>query len=438
MKSIHFKIIIILLCCCLLLFCLMPTKSNVSMSIFYGCFTIYVYATYLYFKMKNKRNFFDFDTLFVVLYGLCMYSATFFYPNRTLYEAMFLGYMFDTKYVNIGNLLATIGILSYYVGSLQSPSKTICLKVKTKQIISTVKLTYFLFGLVLLFLLSGGIAYSKAAYQDNAGSYSTIITYVLLLITYCSIVIIATEFYNKYYFKSYKIKKLTFILVFIVVAILLMGGSRSDASYIVIPVLALYSLFVRSVSKKEMLIFFVCAIFLMWLIGQIRTGDKIASLDNPILFLLDLTIPSRNNYAVFEYVAQKGYTYGTSFVGLFTCVPFLSNFLSLKNGSSELLTQSFFFQNPQYKEIGLGTTVIADIYIAFGLIGVVVIMYLLGKYSSKIYELALTHNYYYVVAYAALISTSIFIVRGYCTIPLRPLLWCFVISYINVRTQTNK
>lgn len=427
------KIIRFLLLLFLVAFFLLPRKSEVSMGLFYFCFGIFVYTSYIYFKSKHKINYFDFDTLFVVLYGLCMFVTTFLYNNEVLYKALFLGYIFDTQYVNSGNILSTIGILSYYYGGLccfySRENNTAC----RKSIIPTSGLCLTLAILVALFFVSGGVAYSKAAYQDGVGSYSSIITYVLLLITYSSIVIIASEYYNKRHFPDYHIKKQTFYLVSLIVAILLLGGSRSDASYIVIPIIALFAHFFRPIKKTEMFIFFFLGIVFMWFIGQIRSGEGIDSVSNPVLYLIDLTVPSRNTYAVFEYIDHNGYTYGSSFVGLFSCIPFLSNLLSLTNGSSELLTQDFYANNPQYDLIGLGTTVVADIYIAFGVFGVILIMYIIGKYASKIQFFAAKSDYYYIVAYAALMSISIFIVRGYCTIPLRPILWSWAIAYINVK-----
>ena len=282
------------------------------------------------------------------------------------------------------------------------------------------------------------MAYSQSAYLDSAGGFSPLIPYILLLITFVSNVIIVSEFYNKKRTIRYKISKLALISIGVVVLILLLGGSRSNASYIALPIIGIYCMMFKPLNVRQVLTFVILSIAAMWLIGQLRTGDSMSSVVNPILYIVDLTIPSRNNYAVYEYVQEKGFTYGASFIGVFTVIPFLSNFLGLVNGSGELLTQSFFDAHPNYNMIGLGTTVIADIYIAFGFVGVVILMYLFGKIVKKYTIGAMWGNYYSIVIYAALFSVSLFTVRGYVTTGLRPAIWCFLIAYINLHLKFSK
>lgn len=415
-----------------------PLQSDPSISFFYYCFVCFIIGTWCYLKIKRKVNFLDFDILFIIIYAFTCYTSTFFISNELLYKALFFGYMFDVSYVNIANSLVTVGILSYYCGS--------CSKVKVPKssahemstIINTKVLSILLLFLTILFIGMGGMAYSQSAYLDAAGGFSPLIPYILLLITFISTVIIVSEFYNKRRFNSYKIAKLSIISIGIVVLILLLGGSRSSASFIALPIIGIYCMMFKPLNLKQVLTFVVFSIAAMWLIGQLRTGDSVSSVVNPILYIVDLTVPSRNNYAVYEYVQENGFTYGASFVGVFTVIPFLSNFLGLVNGSGELLTQSFFDAHPNYNMIGLGTTVIADIYIAFGLVGVVVLMYLLGKIVKKYSEGAMDGNYYSLVIYAALFSVSVFTVRGYVTTGLRPAIWCFLIAYINLHLKFSK
>ncbi len=372
------------------------------------------------------------------MYAFNCYTSTFFYENEVLYRAMFLGYMFDTSYVNIGNLLATIGILSYYCGG--------CSKVKIPannshmlpKVIPTKVISILLLCFTVIFIVMGGMAYSQSAYLDSPGGFSPLIPYILLLITFIFTVIIVSEFYNKKHNVHYKLSKLSVISIGVVIFILLAGGSRSSASYIALPIVGIYCMMFKPLNKKQVFGFIVLSVIAMWLIGQIRSGDGVSSISNPILFLVDLTVPSRNNYAVYEYVAKHGFTYGSSFVGIFTVIPFLSNFLNLTNGSGELLTYEFFDAHQNYEKIGLGTTIIADIYIAFGFVGVIALMYLFGKIVKKYSEGAKNNNYYSLVIYAALFSVSVFTVRGYVTTGFRPVIWCLIIAYLNLHIKISK
>lgn len=422
------------------LYMITPLKSETSMGLFFVCLSAFIVGSYCFFRIKRKENLFDFDVLFVVIYALCFYSTTFFIKDEGLYKALFLGYMFDTSYVNIGNILGTVGILCYYCGGVSNLSDSYHTHnhMYRRPYIKTRILSSALLVLTFFFVVLGGSSYSKSAYSDTAGSHSPLIPYLLLLITFISIVIITSEFYNKKINKNYKIGKLPIASIAVVTTILLLGGSRSDASYIILPVIGMYSLLVKPMKIKIFICFLLIGIIGMWVIGQTRSGNGFESISNPILLLMDLTVPSRNTYAVYEYVERYGFTCGASFVGVFTVIPLLSNFLGLTQGSGELLTKSFLSDNPDYPSIGLGTTVIADIYIAFGCIGVIILMYTLGRFVNKHTVRAANMNYYSMIVYAALISVSVFIVRGYITVPLRPVLWSLAIAYINLHLKYNK
>ena len=40
-----------------------PSKGEVSMPLFYGCFGVMLLSNYIYFKAKKKENYLDFDSL---------------------------------------------------------------------------------------------------------------------------------------------------------------------------------------------------------------------------------------------------------------------------------------------------------------------------------------------------------------------------------------
>ena len=413
-----------------------PLYGEPSMFIYILCLVGYIVGAYCFFKIKNKTNYFDFDVLFIFIYGLVAYSTTPFYYNESLYKALFVGYFFDVKYVNAGNVLSTIGILAYFWGGISIRTKNS--KYQVKPLIRTRGMSVLLLILTLLFVVMGGRAYSQSAYNEGAGSYSGLIPYILLFLTYLSIVIITTELYNKKFHHSYIIDRLSIISIIIVSLILLTGGSRSDASNIALPVIGVYTMLLSPMKLKRTMLFLLFGIIVMWVIGKVRTGDVVSEVANPVLTLIDLTVPSRSNYAVFEYVTDKGFSYGSSFVGLFTVIPFLSSATGMTEGSAELLTTSFIDNNPGYPIIGLGTTVIADIYIAFGFIGVLTIMYILGRFVNRSFVGASELNYYSLITYAALLSISVFIVRGSCTLPIRPVIWCLVIAHINYKMQLSQ
>ena len=69
-----------------------------------------------------------------------------------------------------------------------------------------------------------------------------------------------------------------------------------------------------------------------------------------------------------------------------------------------LITRAFFEENPDMERIGLGTNMVGDIYIAFGLIGVIVLMYYLGVFISYSYRRAQNGNSKYLLIYTIFLN----------------------------------
>lgn len=430
--------IITLLVLILVVYFITPIREKVSMPLFYICFGVMLLSNYIYFKAKKKVNYLDFDTIFIVTYCLVGFSTTFFYSNHEVFRAIFLGFPVDEEYINKGNLLFLIGLLSYMIGNLVSvPIKK---AIQKPYIIKTNFLMTFVFVLIIAFIAFGGINYYRSEYNDAVkGEGGTIVKYILLLLVTTAMALIGTEFYNKKINANYKISWFSFSAMFFLIATLLIIGNRTAASQILLPIICLYALFFKNISFKKFLVFAFVGIPFMWFFQQLRTGEGTFELTNPIMLILDLTIPMRNTYAALEYVDMKDFTYGSSMViDVSGVVPFLPSFIQesfpqLAPGSAALLTDYTFLNagTPEEFQIGLGTTIIADIYIAFGLIGVLVFMYILGylvnRWSGKSYHL----NYYSIIILCGILGNAVFMVRAGYFHPLRFIVWALLFAYIN-------
>ncbi|MFD2554226.1 O-antigen polymerase [Sphingobacterium tabacisoli] len=422
----------------LVFYLIIPFRSVVSMPLFYTCFSLMLLSNYIYFKAKQKKNYLDFDTIFIAVYCLVGFSTTFFYNNQEVFSAIFLGFPVDVEYINKGNLLFLIGLQSYMVGSLVPiPLKK---QIKRPFVIKTNFLVALVFILIISFIAFGGIDYYRSEYNTSVkGESGIVVKYILLLLVTTAMALIGTEFYNKKIDVNYKISWITFIGMFFLVCTLLGVGNRTAASQILLPVLCLYAFFFKKISFKKFLIFVSVGIVLMWIIQQTRTGRQSFELTNPIMLILDLTIPMRNTYAALEYVDKNDYTYGSTMViDASGSIPFLpslihESFPELKLGSASLLTDYTFLNagTPEEFQIGLGTTIIADLFLAFGFVGVVVLMYFLGYCVNKWSFRSLDFDYYSVVILSAMLGNAIFIVRAGYLHPLRFVIWALVLASLN-------
>lgn len=137
----------------------------------------------------------------------------------------------------------------------------------------------------------------------------------------------------------------------------------------------------------------------------------------------------------FSAVDQIGYFHGTFFMqGLLSIIPFygklLSWFSSDKGGrmhGTAFFMTYYIFGNYRY---GLGTSIVTDIYIDFGLIGVSVIMLLYGLLSAYLYNCRDGGKYHFgLLCYALFFSTFMTAIRGTATQSIR-LIWTILLCYI--------
>jgi len=213
-------------------------------------------------------------------------------------------------------------------------------------------------------------------------------------------------------------------------------GNRTAGSQIFLAFLGVYTMFFYNLNFKKFFLFLVMAIFSMWVIQNTRGNTEI-NISHPILIISDLTIPARQTYAAIEYVYRNGFTYGrTMLLGVVGLVPFLPSFFLGDDvrefSAGMLLTDITLEETNRLVEIGLGSTIIADIYLSFGLFGVIFLMFLLGYFINKLYINSMNNEYYSIIVLSVMLSNSVFIVRDSYLHPFRYIIWSLVIANINV------
>lgn len=390
-------------------------------------------STCMYYKAMRKKNYFDFDTLFVFMLLFVGFFSTLFYDTE-IYPYLFLHFDFNENYINSSSWLFVLGIQAYYLGRLA--------KVSLKparlfpRIIETAYMAVAIVILIFLFLCLGGLNYYQSIYDDAFNESSGIVIQIQILLTSFIIAFIATEFYNKKIDPNYHLKWGVFFLIVLFSCLLLYVGNRTLPSFFILGMLGGYSLLFKAVGLKKMCMFILLGVIGMWAVSQTRSSNELNIVSNSALLFVDLTINSRNTCVAMEYVDKEGYTWGKTMLGgPLAIVPYASQFLGVDNsklGSAEVLTNySYDTNNWERKRIGLGTNIIADIYLSFGVLGVIVLMYLLGKIVSKYSQQALELNYYSLLVYIVVMAYGIYGVRTGLTHPCRVLVWSLVIAWLN-------
>jgi len=416
---------------------LTPRTQEFSYPIYYMTVAVAIISLMSYYKCRKKNNFLDFDTLFITICYLIGYFATFFY-NQPYYKAFFI-FEFNYSYLNSGAWLFTIGMNAYYCGSLFVKSNK---KISNNNVkIYPTKILFIInIGLMLAFILCGGIGFYQRVYADVGGEGGGLTVYVQLLLTIISIMLIVIEIRNKFVEKDYKIHYLYFITIILFAFLLLYLGNRTTASMLILPMIGLLTHWFKPIKFRVFIIFLIFGIFSMWIVQQLRTGEKVSmNISYPALMLMDMTIPSRTIYEGMEIVDNEGFNYGeTMFSPIIGVVPGLAGIILGKSGygSAELFTKYAYdkFNVPEENQIGLGSTIISDIYLSFGVVGVILCMWLLGRIIHIVELKSTDGELFSSFLLGAFLANSVFWARTSYAYPARLIVWgsLLMLFYISI------
>lgn len=425
-----------------------PVNYNLTFAIV--CLIVFIVSSSALLFNNCKHSFIKFEFFFLVACFFTFYSyPVFLYsinPNFSLFALDF-----NENYICKGIALSTMGLAFFNWGifnreldSLPEPdARVFCLS--DRRLSPPNKLLFY--GLMALF-----IPYMVSLWM--AGEYNTefensfVNCILVFLIYYC----LYTDFANcRLPQTSTSIKKLIsfrLIIVLFYTFLFLAIGSRTIPMRVVLCLLFLFDSFVRPFRKSETLLIVAIGAFVLTLVGIVREGNgfEFGSLTSFLDFGKDLTINNRSLYVIMEYVDKYGISYGrTMLLLVFSAIPFAqSTFMKLTGISAERLDSGNLvtfleFGKDDPNRIGLGTNVIGDIYLAFGAMGVVVLMYIFGRLLKHFYNRFKKGNLLNGMFYMLLFMDVIYLPRsGYLT-GLRPIVWCYVIYIIcNSKSLSRK
>jgi oligosaccharide repeat unit polymerase len=301
------------------------------------------------------------------------------------------------------------------------------------------KTTLAVTSLFVIFLLVVGPAFLRG----NFTGASTASAYVLMLLK-CVMLLASILFFKQWKHNSGLTQVIFWVTNLLYIFIFLRTGDRGPALFQIILLFALYAVYVKPIPKRYLAIIGIAGILLMEIIGFGRVSNTEA--EGTILSrgvervvgsdLLVLTtsfiVNSRNLYVGVEYAETEGFNYGETFLPyLLSPIPFAQSAFIHITGynivtSARFFTVLGFGNDPPY---GLGTNLVGDVYIAFGLIGVITMFFLLGVVVEN-YRNRLGRGGLHVdIIYFGLLITAIVYPRDAILAPLNIIIWTIVLSY---------
>lgn len=295
--------------------------------------------------------------------------------------------------------LSNIGLLGIMLGySYGQLSEKVCIRVRkphkypNKKILNW--LAVFLLLIYIIFVprefLSNG--YTRGV---EAGPINTIMSYIISVFV-AIITLYSIEIKQQKSLSWFKEMRIPIIIITAYIALILLTGRRTEAIRIAVTLLISY-LYCRSweINYKKIALLCLVGLSIFSLVGIYRSLES-SSVEDGIQTVKDTysIMPFTRELAnsvntlhitMFYYPDKIDYTYGeTFFPGFLKIIPGLSYLyeqLFVPNGvdiSSDMIISKLYFGRDVIW--GLGSSVNADIYMAFGPIGIFVILCFLGYF----------------------------------------------------------
>jgi oligosaccharide repeat unit polymerase len=227
--------------------------------------------------------------------------------------------------------------------------------------------------------------------EENGSSF--VIMILLQAVFIAMVTLYGLEIKNHKKLQWSKLKYPAILLVLYIVVIVATGRRSSAIRIASLLVMAYIYIAGRSVNYKKVVTIIVASVIIFSLVGIMRgdtntlkEGFRMLNTQETIMPVTRELANSVNtlHVAVSNVPVKIDYNYGSTFFQAFCAlVPGLDRFYRayLADGpvmnSSEYITYLYFGEDPLY---GLGSSIVADVYISFGPIGVLLIFIMLGAF----------------------------------------------------------
>ncbi|MBQ3176010.1 MAG: oligosaccharide repeat unit polymerase [Bacteroidales bacterium] len=303
----------------------------------------------------------------------------------------------------------------------------------------------------IIFYLFGGFDMFEHTYQvsvSKAGLIPRLMNIILFPLTIFSTIFIL---YDKSYVRQNK-----WYFVFGIVSLALMTTGTRTLPLMLMSVVFYIFCNTRKISRVSIFVILLMGVFLMSFVGQVRSSGILDAREFNIFEqssvgyiekMADLIINNRNLYVFYDYVQEHGINYGLTMLStILSPIPFLQSVFVRITGIPDVLlnsaTFSTFLTLGSRPSLGLGTNLVGDVYLSFGLLGVVVLFYFLGYFVNNIRQKAYAGSLYSTIAYFVMIADCIYSCRSAYLGNLRILVWglfiCWIVLKIYPKNYFNK
>lgn len=404
---------------------------------------LYIVQNIIFWQTKINKSLVCFEFFFLIAFGITNFIYPIvYYPSNSTF-AIF-GMPFNELIISKSTAIAYFAYSCYLLGISQMKKNELTDPDRKPFVFDggEIKVLFYITLLCFfLFVLSGGLSHLQNVYSGDGDIREVgLFSYVNnIFIVFCYLMLM---FNFRQRNKRNMIVYMLFVMIFVV--LLLMTGSRTQALAFGLISIASFDLNIRKFKSIEVLALIVVGVVIMAYIAIVRVnsvldGDWVAEAEGKSDFtssfdlFSDLVVNNRNLYVLVDYADNVDYTYfrgiisdiTSPFPGLFSLI------LKHSNMPIELMSGGAL---PTYIELGedslwgLGTNMVGEAYVAFGLPGVVFFFFSLGWIIRKSRQ-EMNYNIYAYVIYFLFISHAIFYPRAPILYNPRNVAWSLLVIF---------
>lgn len=423
----------------IIFYVLLPVKYSFFMAILYLLvFTLSFMHTLRRYKIGYVSWYFLFSCAFFISNFLVPVFGYSFYPIEQIFN-----YSIDANYILRGEALSLVAYCSFVSGISISFSKKKCLQKESLvfsakiEFISSFK--YIAVILLCVYTMIHIFAFSFTYGEYNKKIFNTPMVATLLdVITYVYVLYLCWFFFkNRKETISVMVKNGIFLwafLLFLTCAYIRIG-ERGNLIKILLPVVFGYNFIIRRISYKVLFLIVVLGFSLMLFIRDSRNDSAYANhlkyrkyelpsyLDNTS----DLTCATMTMCLGLEYVEKNGYLYGRTMISdLFAPIPFVPAMINnyVFEGSMVSTGRILSDEVGLGIESGVGTSAVVDVFMNFGVIGVIVLFLLFGYFISYLEKLKYK-SVYCLCVYVMMVGVAVYIPRSTLFSVIRGCVWMY-------------
>ncbi|MEI7501780.1 MAG: O-antigen polymerase [Paludibacter sp.] len=426
----------------LLLFRLSPEEYSYQF-----CLTInilFIVQNLIYFILRRNRSLVGFQFLFMIAFYFTNFVYPVFYfvnnPTFSIFE-----YTFNYDIISKATSIAYVAYSFYFLGmSIAERNEETSIEQTPEKDYSVIASFSFRLTVIalLLYIISGGIKAMGSLYSGDGEIIEQGISAYFYMLLFSSATVLSAFVFNV----EDKTKQILY-LIFIagIILLLVFIGTRTMPLALCLILMISFSSKVKKIPNSVFLSLLIFgAIFLTFIMfarsssigDQDYTKNAIENVDLTSVWDIgsDLIINNRSLYTLIDFADDFGHTYGLNLIGgIFSPIPYLQGFFcSAFNVPTYLISSATFNTflefGPDFSW-GIGTNVVSDIYLAFGMFGIAAFFTFLGWIISKS-ELRSNNNLYWNIIYLLFVSNSVYLVRSGFFDGFRTFVWSLLIVYL--------